>query len=570
MKRWYIVFIIIGGLLGGCSSSSGPGEESTDPPMKPMSTEINAPESVLLGEDAQYEAECSTDDGILRMEMSYDGPSHSFTKVLENPGTTASIDTILAHTQAGTVTIDALCENNYEFGPNQQRRENGATTVRSPEPVEYTQTSFTMEQYETIRLNLQDFIQSAVEVDSTNASTNSNQLQITRIDSDIYEFTSPQAGQHDFELFAQNVDKSTTETDAVMNVQSVEPIQVYVQNNDTDKHTNGLVAHLGVYDSQGTRLDTLSSSNGRFEIPRSDAIEFIRARYTKNGDAFSFVRTDKDIVATMASADTEHITRVVDYYLRDKDGDIRGELKPSARKIESPEGFRKWVVEGALDAVGSFNGDRSVPGTLAGTFNCYTESKNGRGPDELLLTDVFHRLNNGDTSYLTQRVKNIIKDEYNSNIAPWIGEFALDLKEVDRIDYDSENNKFANISFFAPQSHPAFGELGRVYVFGEEPNTVLNASGWIRSLENGGAKDDQIRYAVNQEGFAALAFMSRTPADDWADENQSIVHNSSSLLKPSLMDGKLTRANWEKTYGCADQQGNLRILYLNDVFGKAQ
>jgi hypothetical protein len=569
MKRWYIVFIIIGGLLGGCSSSSGPGEESTDPPMKPMSTEIAAPESVLLGEDAQYEAECSTDDGILRMEMSYDGPSHSFTKVLENPGTTASIDTILAHTQAGTVTIDALCENKYEFGPNQQRRENSATTVRSPEPVEYTQTSFTMEQYETMRLNLQDFIQSAVDVDSTHASTNSNQLQITRIDSDVYEFTSSQAGQHDFELFAQNVDKSTTQADAVMNVQSVEPIQIYVQNNDTDKHTNGLVAHLGVYDSQGTRLDTLSSSNGRFEIPRSDAIEFIRARYTQNGDAFSFVRTDKDIVATMASADTEHITRVVDYYLRDKDGDIRGELKPGARKIESPEGFRKWVVEGALDGVASFEGS-PTRGTTDGTFNCYTESENGRGPDTVLVPQTLNETQNNQTSDLEPRVKDIIVDVYRNQIAPWMGEFAPDLEFVDYLEYDWKNNEFVNRPIFGPESHPGFGELGRVAVSGLEPNSVYFALAQIRSTGDGGAKDSQLRYAANVEGFAAFAFMSRTQADDWADKDQSIVHDSSSLSRPSLMDGKLARANWEQTYGCADQQGNSRILYLNDVFGEPQ
>ena len=436
-------------------------------------------------------------------------------------------------------------------------------TIQPRANINYTNTFFEVGEDNTLALDLLEYISSGVDVDSTHISSPDNRLEIVREAANEYRLIPQQdfSGNIQLDLFASNKHGSETNTTGTLDVQRAPRITIRVENNETNQHTPGLEAHLGVYNPTATKTDTASNETGIFEIKLTEPGEHkILARYTRNGETFSYIRTDY-IDNDNTGVDQEHLTRIVDFYIREQDGTIVDELKHGEPGIANPEGFRQFAKGILRGGVGAWNGE-PVQATEFGTFNCYATSVNGRGPDKLLIAEIFHRIDNGQTSYLTDRIKNIMLDVYENDIAPWMGEYAPETETVDSLAYDWENNQYMNKPFFAPNSHPEPGEAGRVFVFGEAPNNIYNASAWIRS--DGEGTDAQIESATSQEATAAFGFMSTTPANNWAENDQSIVYNFNVLQRPTLFDGKLMRAVWEPTYTCTPTQ----VTYTKNVFGK--
>lgn len=100
---------------------------------------------------------------------------------------------------------------------------------------------------------------------------------------------------------------------------------------------------------------------------------------------------------------------------------------------------------------------------------------------------------------MTERAKNATLDVYENDIAPWTGEFAPEIEQVDLLSVNFGNNQYMNQPFLAPNSHPLAGEAGRVSIYGEQPNKIYDAVSRIRSVKVGQLQDDQLTRTTSQE-----------------------------------------------------------------------
>ena len=507
-------------------------------------------------------AELVNTSGVSLEEVTVEQTTANLSTVQEN-GTTyrLSVENDVAATTE-SITIRARTSTNDQSGQVE-------VPIGERAFISITQSQFEVPEDDSLALNLANYVNSGADIDSLHISTSASQLEIIRDGSGLYRLIPDKDfyGDLQVDLYAINVHGSEATLSGLLQVERLPRATVRVENNETNEHTPGLTAHLGVYDSSGELTDSLSSSDGVFEIKLREVGETkILARYTRDGDAFSYLRTD---YITNTGADQEHLIRVVDFYIREQNGTIVGELQHGEPGIASPEVFRQWVL-GGLNGISRWNGNNNIIPTERGTFNYYTQSNNQRGPDIILMPGIYHLYNDegeSQTNYLTQRVKTIMYDVYENDIAPWMGEFAPDIQEVDSLAVNFSDNQYMNQPFLAPNSHPLAGEAGRVGVDGEAPNNIYHAFSRIRSVEGGPLQDDQLTRATSQESMAAFGLMSRTPSDTWAEYYQSVVHNATSLTRPSLLDGKLMRAVWERTYG-PPVRNHDDILMLEDVFGK--
>ena len=192
-----------------------------------------------------------------------------------------------------------------------------------------------------------------------------------------------------------------------------EPTNVTVRVQDTDSRS----VHESLQAYLVTPSDSLVSADGVFNLVLTKNTP-IRVGLTRQEQPFSYVRQD-----TLYEGREEHITRVVDYYLRDVDvHTVVGELRAGEPGVASPQGFYAWVEHvysregpgaGEVGGVRVWNRDYdNFTSSTPGTINRFFESKDGIGPDEILLPQIFHIYTNTgplDTHKNIDRTKNIQK-----------------------------------------------------------------------------------------------------------------------------------------------------------------
>lgn len=330
---------------------------------------------------------------------------------------------------------------------------------------------------------------------------------------------------------------------------------VFVQNNDSRDVPAGNIAYLVV------GADSLFSSSGVFEgIPVGSTV---KAGF-KNavGQYTSFVRTaavelDNSVLAQ--GSESGFYVRPFDFYLRDENYVVVDSLsRTGGELVENVVGFRNWIDHLWLgdggNGVTRWNINPNIQGSDPNTFNFFTQSENGRGPESLIIPDIFYVENTDFSHYLDEHVKNLMINTVENHIFPYMGfngVFAPPIVQPDSISFLATNNQYKNHMILAPRNNFPPGVFGSIAVYGEAPNNIYSTSARIRSPPS--PNDHTMIRAISQEMMAA-AIMNRIPANPaslpeaLAEHYQSILHNSTSLVTPSMYDIKLLRFVWEPTY----------------------
>jgi len=337
-------------------------------------------------------------------------------------------------------------------------------------------------------------------------------------------------------------------------VQDVPKADINVGNNETDQildemPVSGYMAHLGSYDLQGNRLDTLDRADGRFTDvnmnPDGDTI--IRARFTQNGEPKSYLRR-----TIIDQGDTQETIYLIDWNLRDKAGNIVDQLVPGAEKAASPEGFAHWIRGTHGEGIQPWNNERFVEAITGGQVTYPVKSDGSKGLEAVLLPQVFYSINEDKTHYMHERTQQAYEDVYNNEYREWIQGLPA-ISYPDSISLDVTNNAYKHQGILMPITDPAQGEFGSIGAFGETPNRMLMTASRVRADRLDGVEDSDLNRYAGEEMFNIGAATTRpaggtNATDEYTTHQQSISHNSSSLTAPSNYDGKYFRFVHEPTF----------------------
>lgn len=388
---------------------------------------------------------------------------------------------------------------------------------------------------------------------SVTAASQSPNLSLTQSLDEIC-FVSQAPGDHPFTVTATSAVGG--ETTAQYHFETTPTTTVRVENSDSRDVPLGNIAYLVV------GADSLFSSSGVFEgIPVGSTV---KAGF-KNavGQYTSFVRTaavelDNSVLAQ--GSEPGFYVRPFDFYLRDENYVVVDSLsRTGGQLVENVVGFRNWIdvywVQNNGNGVTRWNINPNIGDSDPNTFNFFTQSENGRGPESLIIPDIFYIENTGVSNYLDEHVKNLMIHTVENHIFPYMGfngVFAPPIVQPDSISFLATNNQYKNHMILAPRNNFPPGVVGSIAVYGEAPNNIYSTSARIKSPLVG-MSDNPWICAISQEMMAA-AIMNPIPANPaslpeaLATANQSILHNSTNLITPSIYDIKLLRFVWEPTY----------------------
>ena len=346
-----------------------------------------------------------------------------------------------------------------------------------------------------------------------------------------------------------------------------EPTNVTVRVQDTDSRS----VHESLQAYLVTPSDSLVSADGVFNLVLTKDVP-IRVGLTRQDQPFSYVRQD-----TLYEGREEHITRVVDYYLRDVDvHTVVGELRAGEPGVASPQGFYAWVEHvysregpgaGEVGGVRVWNRDYdNFTSSTPGTINRFFESKDAIGPDELLLPQIFHIYNNAgdsETHKNIDRTKNIQKQAYNI-IAQYMRN-PPPLVEVDSLALKLRDNQYKNKAIFAPFSvNIPEGIIGTVQVNGVSPDITYMTL--MRLRADGRGSESRLLEVAIEELVNGLWLKAAVPANNFATMDQSVTYNRGTAALPTLYDAKFLRTNEEPTFG-VDNRGVRTPAYVHQVMG---
>ena len=386
---------------------------------------------------------------------------------------------------------------------------------------------------------------------SVTAASQSSNLSLTQSLDEIC-FVSEAPGDHPFTVTATSAVGG--ETTAQYHYATTPTTTVRVENSDSRDVPPGNIAYLVV------GADSLFSSSGVFNIPVGSNVKV----GFKNavGQYTSFVRTvavelDNSVLAQ--GNEPGFYVRPFDFYLRDENYVVVDSLsRTGGEHVKNVVGFRNWIdhlwVGDGGNGVTRWNINPNIQGSDPNTFNFFTQSENGRGPESLIIPDIFYVENTDFSHYLDDHTRNLMINTVENHIFPFMGfngVFAPPIVQPDSISFLATNNQYKNHMILAPRNNFPPGVAGSIAVYGEAPNNIYSTSARIRSPPV--PNDDQMIRAISQEMMAA-AIMNTIPAnpaslpDALAEHYQSILHNSTSLVTPSIYDIKLLRFVWEPTY----------------------
>ena len=406
-----------------------------------------------------------------------------------------------------------------------------------------------------VTINTKDLVSSPAGIDT--AWVSMAQDWVKHVGTGQWEITPTTSGTYTYTTHATDGQGVTKTTNNTLLVDKAPTYRLVVESSETDKPDHA--AWLVTLNKDGTVRDSVVSSTGIFtgKFHTPDSTE-VRVGLFKNGAVWSFEREqavfhgNKDVVAGRTYfAEGRRIPmdtlKVIDYGLRDSTGVLVGELQEGASGAKSPEGYKRMIYEShATQVFQGWNGTSPVPARA--TWNHWTTSKNGMGPDEVIMPDtVIEKGLDGKTYtfYLPAITKQRVSGKYNI-LKQHMGQFKKNITYTNKttIDFFHQDR---NIAYLLPDGALAqYGYSGASNVYGESPSTILSVNAEFVTPDPGNQTGTEL--AAWQEPFNVLGYNSTVNNDNWTDHQGSIIRDTYYPMTPQPVDWKSIDNVWESNF----------------------
>ncbi len=339
----------------------------------------------------------------------------------------------------------------------------------------------------------------------------------------------------------ENAHGSILDLSIPVDVQRLPRLTLTYEINATDAapNTDGLVSAIRV--QSGPDSNAYEEADGEVIVKMKGDV-YASMNFERNGQPFGYVTTD---TVSNTGVDQHVLIRAEDWYLRDVQGNVVGELKaaddPTSEGIDNVETYRTWILEKTRSGINNFNLDGPRPQGYF--FKWFTETP-GKGPAEVILSQTtrYATDNKGNFRIFTMNsiTEDIIRD-FHVVYQQIIGDQLPDITDIDSITYNNFDNEHRNRLVYS-----GFDGGGRVSVFGTDPNTVLSGIAYTTSDQLNTNIHDVTRIHL-AESYGIMTF-SRGDDEDFATRQQSVGVTGHQLQELTPYNHAMLRIVWEPTY----------------------
>jgi hypothetical protein len=403
--------------------------------------------------------------------------------------------------------------------------------------IVFLQTSFnTIEKDSLVIADLRNILESSSDITKADIVNPSSGLTVRKEGDWTWVLKPENAETYSFSITAENQEGQQESEPANLFVDALPKANITVINSVTDQPVESYLLFL---DTNDTVIDSLVSTSGSFSASIPQNATGLSVAELDNG----LIKSFEHYISIDSNLELTRTLAVEDFREYDINRQYVGDLS-----LFDMKRF-KHLVELVHGRASIINLNGGSQGPFPGILHRAIESRNGIGYDKLIVPDTTDWVTFGEIGIMEIGTPELIQNEYETKIAPIMGDFAPPVERRDKIVYIN-NEQVANVAYINPRLLP--DSFGSNVVFGKLP--YVNQQSLAQILSDGQRKvlsDEAKKRTALQELTAGNIYYSQLQADFGGSQgipseyqlgpDESIIHNSTTLLDLSKFDKK---AGW--------------------------